>query len=65
MNEQFANKILDFYKTLQVPEKLPRGVEVLFPFSSPEVIRLMNQFYFQYFSDTRMITQHILTLVQR
>jgi hypothetical protein len=56
MDEQFANKILDFYTTLQVPEKLPRGVEVLFPFSSPEVIRLMNQFYFQYFSDTRKRT---------
>ena len=51
MKNTFAASIIDFYTNLKVPEKLPRGVEVLYPFSRKEIHQLMQQFYAQYFSD--------------
>jgi len=51
MKKNFAASTIDFYATLKVQEKLPRGVEVLYHFSSHEVKELMQQFYTQYFSD--------------
>ncbi|MEY4660249.1 MAG: hypothetical protein RLZZ42_201 [Bacteroidota bacterium] len=56
MKNTFADSIIDFYATLKVPEKLPRGVEVLYPFSSKEVHQLMHLFYAQFFSDSNQRT---------
>jgi hypothetical protein len=56
MKNIFAASIIDFYSSLKMPEKLPRGVEVLYPFSGNEVHQLIQQFYAQYFSDSNQRT---------
>ncbi len=47
----FSDGTLKFFSTLKVPEYLPEGVEVLWPFDREEVKRVMMAFYSQYFSD--------------
>lgn len=46
-----AYKLTNFYKTLQPPKKLPKGVEVLFPQEDPEVIGLIELFFKKFFND--------------
>ncbi len=47
----FGQKVINFYKTLNMPANLPKGVEVLNPFNQPEVAAIINQFNNQYFND--------------
>lgn len=47
----FADTVLQFYSTLRVSEKLPRGVEVLNPYAQPETFTLCQQFYHKYYND--------------
>ncbi|MBN1251418.1 MAG: DUF4918 family protein [Bacteroidales bacterium] len=47
----FADKIIDFYKNLELNNKLPKGVEVMNPFNEAEVIELVEKFYRKYYSD--------------
>jgi hypothetical protein len=56
MNQYLATQILAFYKQLRIPERLPRGVEVLYPFADIAVQEVMQQFYTQYFHDTQTRT---------
>lgn len=46
-----AKSIIDFYKDIKPPTDLPEGVEVLQPFSEPEVIEIVNDFYSKYYKD--------------
>jgi len=48
----YGNKIIDFYKSLEPPTKLPKGVEILYPYKSPEVIETVEKFYTKYYNDT-------------
>ena len=47
----YGESILDFYKHFDIPQDLPAGVEVLFPFSKPEVWKIMNTFYKRFYND--------------
>lgn len=47
----YAQKILEYYESLSVPQQLPEGVEVLYPFDSSEVNAILKTFYNKYFND--------------
>jgi hypothetical protein len=49
---KYYEHILDFYAGLTKDWHLPQGVEIIYPFDSPEVKRLMGIFYRKYFNDT-------------
>jgi len=46
-----SEKILSFYKNLQLPHNLPHGVDILNPFFSKKVQDLNARFYNKYYSD--------------
>jgi len=48
-----AEKILSFYKSLQIKEKLPKGVEVLNPYRNEQTFALCERFYKKYYHDER------------
>jgi hypothetical protein len=56
MKMSFADQLLNFYATLKLPERLPRGVEVLYPFQDAAVQSVMQTFYAKYFSDSHSRT---------
>jgi hypothetical protein len=50
--ENFAGRILSYYRNLDFKETLPEGVRVLNPFTGDRQIRgIMEQFYGKYYSD--------------
>jgi len=50
----FAQQVLDFHiNTLQPTWKLPKGVDLLYPFGEEETQACMKVFYEKYFSDNR------------
>ena len=47
----FGEKIFQYYQQIDVPQDLPSGVEVLYPFDSAEVADLTRSFYTRFFND--------------
>jgi hypothetical protein len=47
----FSDRILHFYKNLEIQDRLPEGVEVINPYHSEEVMHVCKQFYDQYYGD--------------
>ena len=47
----WANRLLDFYTSLQPSQTLPNEVEWLYPQQHPEVVALMHTFFEKYFND--------------
>ena len=47
----FDDSIIDFYKNIKPPLKLPKGIEVLYPQQQKEVIAIVEQFYKKYYSN--------------
>ncbi len=50
-SSHIAQKILDYHQSLSPDWKLPKGVELLFPFDQPTTWETMERFYRKYFSD--------------
>ncbi|HEY6435617.1 MAG TPA: uracil-DNA glycosylase family protein [Ignavibacteriaceae bacterium] len=48
-----AGKIIHFYKELQTPAQLPKGINVLFPQGNKEVMRTAKVFFNKYYSDNK------------
>src|SRR5688572_16264512 len=46
-----ADSILTFLKDLSITSKLPKGIEVLDPYSNSQVFDLCRQFYRKYYND--------------
>jgi len=46
-----ADNIINFYKTIRRPSKLPKGIGVLYPQQQNEVIATVEEFYKKYYSD--------------
>lgn len=46
-----SEKLIQFYKQLKPPLKLPKGIEVLFPQKDPQVIEIVETFFKRYFND--------------
>ena len=49
----FADRILKFYQSLEIEQKLPEGVEILNPYKNREVMDVCTAFYKKYYNDTR------------
>ena len=47
----FSEKLIKFYRQLDPPANLPKGIEILYPQKDPEVIRIVEQFFKKYFND--------------
>lgn len=47
----FAEKVLIFYKQLSIPDRLPKGVEVLNPYQDDKAFTLCSLFYRKYYHD--------------
>ena len=54
--KSFADNIIHFYKFIQPPSKLPKGVGVLYPQQDKGVIRIVEQFYKKFYSDNHKRT---------
>ncbi|MCE1188545.1 MAG: DUF4918 family protein [Ignavibacteria bacterium] len=50
--ETFAEKVLQFYKTLRISSPLPGNVEAMLPFEDSAAWNLIVQFYTKFFNDT-------------
>lgn len=48
----FGNKVLAFHKTLTLPHT-PKGIEVIRPYESQEVLEYMEKFFNKFFQDAR------------
>lgn len=48
--------IFDFYQSLTPPEKLPKGIGVLYPQQDPAVMKLVKRFLDKYYSDNNKRT---------
>jgi hypothetical protein len=46
-----SEKLIRFYKQLQPPAMLPKGIDVLFPQKDPQVIEIVEKFFKKYFND--------------
>jgi Domain of unknown function (DUF4918) len=46
-----SKKIIQFYKTLKPPFRLPDGINVLFPQKHKEVIAIVKEFYTKFYAD--------------
>lgn len=51
-----ADKLIEYYSTIEKPKKLIRGVELLYPFDQAEVIEAISSFYKKYLSDNNKRT---------
>lgn len=49
----FARQVLDFTQSLYPDLPLPLGFELLFPYTEPETLRVMTQFYERFYQDTQ------------
>ncbi len=49
----FSDKILNFYKELEIKEKLPEGIEVMNPFLNKETWRVCQAFYTKFYRDQK------------
>ena len=47
----FYRAVLDFFDSLRPPPNLPEDVDILWPYGSPEVRRVIDAFYRKYYSD--------------
>jgi hypothetical protein len=47
----FSDRVLIFYKQLSIPNRLPKGVEVLNPYQDEKAFDLCSLFYRKYYND--------------
>lgn len=52
----YAENILQYYNNVGIPQALPEGVEVLYPFDDAAVKNILKSFYQKYFNDNRQRT---------
>lgn len=50
---KLSQKLIDFYLHLQPPQKLPKGIEVLFPHAQPEVKGIIKAFFTKYYNSNK------------
>jgi hypothetical protein len=51
-----SDSILSFLKNLRITAKLPKGIEVLYPYDNPQTFEICKQFYHKYYSDSHQRT---------
>jgi hypothetical protein len=50
---KIAEKIVDFYRTLEPPLTIPKNIEILFPQKNKEVMNVVQTFFYKYYNDNR------------
>lgn len=53
MSLTLAYKLISFYQKIQPPQKLPKGIELLFPQKDPEVMKIIKSFLKKFFNDNK------------
>src|SRR5215510_5106705 len=48
---KLSEKLIKYFRQLQPPSNLPKGIDVLFPQKDPAVIKIIEQFFRKYFND--------------
>lgn len=51
--QTFADRIINFNKTLHFKGKLPKGINVMNPFTDDQTFRISSKFYKRFYSDDR------------
>jgi hypothetical protein len=51
--QSLADKLFAYYQNLRPPQRLPAGVEVLFPQKEAAVMKIIKQFCYKFFHDNR------------
>ncbi|HLG40581.1 MAG TPA: uracil-DNA glycosylase family protein [Chitinophagaceae bacterium] len=51
MSKTLSSELIQFYRSLQPPQNLPKEVEILFPQKSNEVMLLVKKFLDKYYND--------------
>lgn len=51
MASTLADQLIRFYKSLQPPKPLPKGINVLFPQQDKEVIKIVTAFFKKFYND--------------
>lgn len=46
-----SQQVLSFYNNLDIPSKLPAGIELLFPFTDKKVMEIISEFYLGFYND--------------
>lgn len=47
----FAEKVIRFYRSIQLPQKMPEGIEAMHPQLKPEIAAVSANFYRKFYSD--------------
>ena len=47
----FGEGAIEFYSDLEIPEKLPEGVEILNPYQNPEVKSIVGEFFRKFYNE--------------
>ncbi len=47
----FGSQVIDFHRQLRPNWKIPKGIEILYPFSDQEAVRVFELFFHRFFSD--------------
>lgn len=47
----FSDNLIHFYKNIRPPEKLPRGIDVLFPQQGQQVMKIVRNFFKKFYDD--------------
>ena len=47
----FADHVLNFYRSLKIKARLPKGIEVLYPYQDKTTFGLCETFYKKYYND--------------
>ena len=50
---KLSERIIDFYRTLDIPGDLPEGINIMDPYQEERVMLLVEKFYSRYFDDSR------------
>lgn len=49
----FANRVINFYRSLRIDDNLPHGISVMNPYQDQEVISICIKFYKKYYNDDK------------
>ena len=52
----FADRVIDFHRKLSPNWKIPRGIELIYPFDNDETWRVFEEFYRRFFGDVKSRT---------
>jgi hypothetical protein len=53
MPQAFADKLIQFYRSLKPPTNIPEGISVLFPQQNKEVMELVKIFFNKFYNDNK------------